>query len=60
MSAKHSFDECVKFLQDSMLACLSVLKVELTQRADINLDPGFESFYEWCNSNGIPLVIVSR
>ncbi|ORX38337.1 HAD-like domain-containing protein [Kockovaella imperatae] len=25
----------------------------------INLDPGFEKFYNWCSSNGVPVVIVS-
>ncbi|GFZ50818.1 Pdp3-interacting factor 1 [Saitozyma sp. JCM 24511] len=28
-------------------------------RDNIGLDPGFQKFYDWCKTNGIPVIIVS-
>lgn len=32
----------------------------LLTHADIGLDPGFKSFYDWCKGQRVPVVIVSR
>jgi len=28
-------------------------------RKNIKLDPGFKPFFDWCQSNGIPVIVLS-
>lgn len=57
----HTFEECKQILHDSeWSSTLKALSDNSTSHSDIKLDEGFKSFYTWCKSVDIPVIIVSR
>lgn len=52
-SFKDGFSEMLQSIPTSFPGCIDYLLKH------IQLDPGFKDFFEWCDSQGIPVVVVS-
>lgn len=53
MSFRDSFDEMLKSVKTPFPECVQLLL------DNISLDPGFATFYAWCLSQDIPVVVLS-
>lgn len=53
MSFRDSFDEMLKSVTTPFPECIQLLL------DNIELDPGFATFYTWCRKNDIPVVVLS-
>lgn len=53
MTFKDGFSEMLASIPTPFPECIDVLL------ENIQLDPGFEKFYSWCESKGIPVIVVS-
>jgi len=59
--ATHTFDFCRDAVASSQFAhTASPLRADVETDPDINVDDTFKCFYEFCEGNDIPVVIVSR
>lgn len=57
----HNFDECKEVLKQSTpQSVVSPFCFVDHPSADITLDTGFKEFYNYCQTNDIPFVIISR
>lgn len=52
-SFKDGFSEMLRSIPTPFPECIDYLLEH------VQLDPGFKEFYQWCNSRGIPVVVVS-
>ncbi len=59
-SIKVPYDDCKEYLAKSASYCRMDSSAACSLSADIGLDKGFKSFYNWCKSESVPVVIVSR
>ncbi|EIW68345.1 hypothetical protein M231_00333 [Tremella mesenterica] len=53
MTYRDAFAAMLNSVHTPYDECKEILK------KNIGLDPGFQEFYHWCKSNGIPVIIVS-
>ena len=59
---KHTFEECKKALKDSTHYRSHASRIDFSEdhSEDIKLDSGFKEFFQYCKSEDIPVIIVSR
>ncbi|KAF3936283.1 hypothetical protein ABW19_dt0207246 [Dactylella cylindrospora] len=53
LTFRDAFIEMLDSVSTPYPECIEILK------KNIPLDPGFKTFYEWCKSQGIPVIVVS-
>ncbi|KAK6506404.1 hypothetical protein TWF506_011314 [Arthrobotrys conoides] len=53
LNFRDAFTLMLESINHPFAECIDLLK------SKIPLDPGFKAFYEWCKSQGIPVIVVS-